>query len=98
MPAERPTDDERADACDRFVEAEDRGHAAIRDMRLVLRERMERGQSGRTGPLFPWVGDQIDSLIDKAQEALWAAHKLVAIQGYDSRRAAERNASHTGDE
>lgn len=83
---DRPTAADLADAADRLINALDEARAALTKASGILHERQERGGSGRSGPLFPFIGEDIYRHLDKAREALRAAHNLAAIQGYDERR------------
>jgi phytoene dehydrogenase-like protein len=85
----RPTPAELADAAHRLADALDEVHAALTKCGEILRERQPAG-SYSTYPLF-WDGDTIKSKLQVAREALWAAAKPVAEQGFNEGRAAALN-------
>ncbi len=87
--AERPTAAEKADAADRFIDALDRAHVALIEASTIMRERQPAG-SWNSYPLFSFIGDGLKSHIEKAREALWAAHRIAAVQGYEEHRRAKK--------
>jgi hypothetical protein len=90
MAEPRPTDAEVADAADRFIDALDDAHAALRKAREILRERRTQAMSYVSYPLFT-DGRALDEHLEKARDALWAAHKPAAVQGYDHHRNVKRD-------
>lgn len=90
MQTPRPTNAERAEAHDRLIttldEARDRAYAAAK----ILREPDDRTRSSVIGPKFPYRGETINALIDKATQALWEAHRLAAGDAYDYHAAAAK--------
>lgn len=56
-----------------------------------MSEGRPKGQTYGT-PFFPFIGDKIEGHLDAARDALWDAGKIVAVQGYTDRRAAEKEA------
>lgn len=89
---DRPTRAEKADAADRFIAEVDAAVTKVHAAMTVLRERQERGASGRSGPLFTFDADRMYSSLDKARDLLWAAHKDCASYAYDEHQAAAKEA------
>ena len=89
-----PTHTEKADAADRWIEAEERLHKVFAEMRQILAE--GAGPTSSTGPHFPFIGSTVMGHLDQAQHEIWTAHKLVAVQAYDERREAKEERVQAG--
>lgn len=89
MTTDRPTAADKADAAERFIEALDEAQAGISKAWKVLHEGRKSGGPGT--PLFFW-GDRLRGSLDKAIEALHAAHREAAVQAFDERRDLAREA------
>lgn len=81
--AQKPTPGERADAHDRLIAALDEAGAAISAAHRILREPPDTRRSNDARPMFPFDGNDIYQLLNKASETLWAAHKIAAAAAYD---------------
>lgn len=92
MADDRPTHAEKADAADRYIEAVDEAVASVHKAMTILRERQDRSGTGYLGPLFSLADGRLYSLLDKARDDLWAAHKEAASYAYDQHRAASKEA------